>query len=107
MRGTMISVRDVEFELDSLADIVLRDRLIENAATILTTLKGSVPQDRAMGLAAEEIIGRNLVIAKGAYSIQAIEQIEQYEPRLTVVQISFRMQEQKIIPKVVLAYNGS
>lgn len=101
-----IEIGDVRFELNSPVDMELRNELLENAKTILTTLRGTNPQDRAMGLAPGDILGRKLPVAKGAYSIQAIEQIERYEPRLSVAQIYFEAEEQKLIPKVVLTYHG-
>ena len=101
----MIAIGDVEFELNTPMDAALRKELLENAATILTTLRGTNPQDRAMGLVSSDIIGRNVNMAKCAYSVQAIEQIDTYEPRLSVVEVNFEVQEQKIIPKVVLTYN--
>ncbi|MBR3994802.1 MAG: hypothetical protein IKI97_05925 [Clostridia bacterium] len=101
----MISIGDVEFELNTPIDAALRQELFDNAAVILTTLRGTNPQDRAMGLVSSDIIGRNMNMAKCAYTVQAIEQIDTYEPRLSVVEVNFEVREQKIIPKVVLTYN--
>ena len=101
----MISIGDVEFELNTPIDAALRQELFDNAAVILTTLRGTNPQDRAMGLVSSDIIGRNTNMAKCAYTVQAIEQIDTYEPRLSVVEVNFEVREQKIIPKVVLTYN--
>ena len=102
-----IEIGDVVLELNSSVDLKLRDELLENAKTVLTTLRGTNPQDRAMGFVSEDIIGRKIPIAKGAYSVQAIEQIGMYEPRLRVVEIQFELRGQKLIPKVVFTYNGS
>ncbi len=102
----MIAIGETEFELNSPIDIALRKELLENAATILSTLQGTVPQDRGMGLVSSDIIGRHVYAAKGAFTVQAIEQIDTYEPRLAVVEVDFECQESKIIPKVVLTYNG-
>ncbi len=101
----MISIGDVEFELNTPIDAALRQELFDNAAVILTTLRGTNPQDRALGLVSSDIIGRNMNMAKCAYTVQAIEQIDTYEPRLSVVEVNFEVREQKIIPKVVLTYN--
>lgn len=101
----MISIGDVEFELNTPIDAALRQELFDNAAVILTTLRGTNPQDREMGLVSSDIIGRNVNMAKCAYTVQAIEQIDTYEPRLSVVEVNFEVREQKIIPKVVLTYN--
>lgn len=101
----MISIGDVEFELNTPIDAALRQELFDNATVILTTLRGTNPQDRAMGLVSSDIIGRNMNMAKCAYTVQAIEQIDTYEPRLSVVEVNFEVREQKIIPKVVLTYN--
>ena len=102
----MIAIGETEFELNSPADMALRRELLENAATILSTLRGTNPQDRAMGLVSSDIIGRPVYAAKGAFTVQAIEQIETYEPRLSVIEVDFECKESKIIPKVVLTYNG-
>lgn len=102
-----ISIGNVELELNSRVELALREELIQNARTILTTLRGTCPLDRSMGLEAGDIIGRNALASRGAYSVQAIEQIETYEPRLSVVGIDFAMGDQKMIPKVVLTYNGN
>ena len=102
-----VEIGDVILELNSSVDLKLRNELLENAKTILTTLRGTNPQNRAMGLVSEDIIGRKYPVAKGAYSVQAIEQIGIYEPRLTVVRVQFELDGQKLIPKVVCTYNGS
>lgn len=103
----IISINEVEIELNSVVDVALRKELLENASTILTTLRGTNPLDRGMGLSSSDIIGRNAYAAQGAYTVQAIEQMETYEPRLTVAQIDFCSGNGKIIPKVVCTYNGS
>ena len=101
----MIEINNVRIEINSLEDVTLREELINNATVILTTLRGTNPQDRAMGLRSGEILGRSVVVAKAAYSVQAIEQLEKYEPRLAVIEISFEAGYSKLIPKVVLSYN--
>lgn len=103
----VISINDVEIELNSETDTALRKELLENASTILTTLRGTNPLDRGMGLSSSDIIGRNIYTAKGAYMVQAIEQVEKYEPRLAIAQIDFDVKNSKIIPKVVCTYNGN
>lgn len=104
----MITVYEVEFEFtsDVSVDVLLQKELVNNAAVILTTLQGTNPQDRAMGLVSGDILGQNINKAKCAYSIQAIEQIEKYEPRLSVSEVDFEVCDSKIIPKVVLSYVG-
>ena len=102
----MIAIGEIEIELNSPVDIALREELLENAATILSTLRGTNPQDRGMGLVSSDIIGRPAYAARGAFTVQAIEQIDTYEPRLSVVEVNFEYGESKIIPKVVLTYNG-
>lgn len=102
----MIAIEEVELELSSTLSAELRKELLENAATILTTLKGTNPQNRAMGLESADIVGRSGYSARGAFSTLAIEQINLYEPRLSVSEVSFKSDDNKIIPKVVLTYNG-
>lgn len=103
----MIAIGEVEFELNSSIDMALRRELIENASIILTSFRGTIPQDRGMGLVSGDIIGRPVFEAKGAYTIQAIEQIDKYEPRLSVEEIRFEAMDERLIPKVVITYNGS
>ncbi len=103
----MIAIEDVQIELEASLSAELRRELLENAATILTMLKGTNPQNRAMGLESADIVGRSGFSAKGAFSVQAIEQISRYEPRLSVSEVGFdTAEDNKIIPKVVLTYNG-
>lgn len=102
----MLSLNDVELELNTVTDTALKEELLNNAINILTTLKGTNPQDRAMGLNSCDILSQNANKAKCAYSIQAIEQLEKYEPRLSVTDISFQISDRKLIPKVVMSYVG-
>lgn len=103
----MIAIGEVEFELGSMVDMQIRDQLIENARTILTTLRGTVPQNRDLGMISGDIVGQNPIASRGAYTVQAIDQLKKYEPRLEVVEIKFEAGNEKIIPKVVLTYNGN
>nr|DAG59548.1 MAG TPA: lysozyme [Caudoviricetes sp.] len=102
----MLSLNEVQLELNKTNDTALREELLSNAAAILTTLRGTNPQDRAMGLVSSDILGQNANRARCAYSIQAIEQIEKYEPRLSVTEISFEVADSRLIPKVVMSYVG-
>lgn len=102
----MLSLNEVQLELNTMNDTALREELLSNAAVILTTLRGTNPQDRAMGLVSSDILGQNANRAKCAYSIQAIEQIEKYEPRLSVTEVSFEVSDSRLIPKVVMSYVG-
>ena len=103
----MIAIGDAEFELGSMVDMQLRDQLIENARTILTTLRGTLPQNRDLGMISRDIVGKNTIASRGTYMVQAIDQLKKYEPRLEVVEIIFEAKDEKIIPKVVLTYNGN
>ncbi len=105
--GMVISIKEVSFELNSVEDMALRQELLDNAGIILTSLRGTIPQNREMGLVAGNIIGKNVVSVKASYSIQAIEQLEKYEPRLKVLKIAFEIVSERINPKVVLSYNGN
>ena len=67
----MIAIGEIEFELNSPVEIALRKELLDNAATILSTLRGTNPQDRGMGLVSSDIIGRPVYAAKGIQSPQS------------------------------------
>jgi phage baseplate assembly protein W len=101
----MIAIGNVKFEINSPEDLALRKKLLDNASIILTTLRGTNPLNRAMGLIPGDIVGRTVILAKAAYSVQAIEQIEKYEPRLKITRIAFEAGISNLIPKVVLTYN--
>lgn len=101
----MIKVDDVQIELNSELDFRIRLEIINNARTLLTIPKGTCPLDRDKGVD-YSIIGKPLPVAKSAYTIQAIELIDKYEPRATVEEILFNVVDGSLVPKVVLTYNG-
>ncbi len=71
------------------------------ANTILSSVKGTIPFLRDMGLP-DDIIGNSPADAEGAYIDAAIEQIEAWDERVVVGEIACQIQGRTIDAKVVL-----
>lgn len=56
---------------------------------LLGTRKGTMPLNRDMGLDLEQYIDEPIDIAKNRYAADVIEQIDRYEPRVTVTAVVF------------------
>lgn len=70
----------------------LEQEIIQNVNMIISTTKGSVPLDRNFGISSE-YIDLPIEIAKARYSADIVEQIEAYEPRCTVISVSFEQDD--------------
>ena len=74
--------------------------VLQNVITICTTLKGSVPMDRDLGLS-PKVIDEPVNVAKARISSEIIEAIRKYEPRARVTEVSFTgSMDGKITPRV-------
>lgn len=60
--------------------------IMECADTILSTVQGTMPYMRSMGID-DSVIGRNVLAAEEEYMESAIEQIETWEERAVVGEI--------------------
>lgn len=75
---------------------------LQNIAVILSTCKGSVPMYREFGLAME-FLDRPMPIAKNMMISEVREAVERWEPRATVVGVSFEENAQRpgmLVPTV-------
>lgn len=68
---------------------------------ILETPYGTMPYMRDMGITAG-VPGRNTPDAEGNYVNEVMEQVELWEERAVVQEVSFVEKNEKIIPKVVI-----
>jgi len=89
----MASSKVFELKVSPLDDIEIGvsgvREIIQNIKTICTTWRGSVPLDRDFGIDSSILDSpSNTIIAQ--MSIDVIEQIRKYEPRVDVVDISFK-----------------
>lgn len=57
--------------------------------TLLSIRAGSQPLDRELGINFDKIIGYPLDVAKNMLSLEIIEKIERYEPRVKVDSVKF------------------
>lgn len=71
-------------ETDTVASV------LQNVAIILNTWKGEVPQFRDFGLD-PEILHRPVNVAKALLRADIIDTVAKYEPRATVVDVSFNV----------------
>lgn len=58
--------------------------------TLLSIREGSQPLDRSLGINYEGIAGYPMNVARNMLSLEIIEKVEQYEPRVEVESIEFR-----------------
>ena len=65
------------------------EEVLQNVRTLLNTIRGEVVLDRAFGMPAD-IVDMPIQKAQAALSSAIFTQIKRYEPRATVVQISFK-----------------
>ena len=78
----------------------IEKEIIQNVITICTTLKGSVPMDRALGVN-PALIDEPVSVMKARISSEITEAIRKYEPRARVSEISFEGDiNGKITPRV-------
>ena len=74
--------------------------VLQNVKTICTTLKGTVPMDRELGIN-PVMIDEPVNIAKARITSELIEAIRKYEPRARVSEVGFDGDMNgKIIPHV-------
>ena len=81
------------------------EEILQNVYTIISTLQYSVPLNRSFGMSAT-YLDTPALVAQSQFSSEVIEKIEQYEPRVTVEEVTFSQNEEngqfypvvKIIP---------
>lgn len=66
-----------------------REEIYQNIATILKTIKGTVPLDRDFGVDGS-YIDLPMPMAKGQWQAEIIDAIERDEPRVRVLSVDFQ-----------------
>lgn len=66
--------------------------ILQNVITICTTLKGSVPMDREIGVS-PKIIDEPVNIARAKISSEIIDAVRKFEPRAKVTRLNFEEDE--------------
>ena len=103
----MLIIDDVQIVINSPHERMLREEILNKALFLLTCIKGTIPMNRELGLD-PNIISSPAYIAQNLYTISAIELIDEFEPRVSVEEVSFVTygNTENMIPKVVLTYNA-
>lgn len=78
-----------------------KESIISCAAMILSTVRGSMPYMRDMGIS-DEILGRNSPYAEDAFISDAVDQIETWDERVVVREIQMEDSGGNLETKVVL-----
>ena len=76
--------------------------------TLLAVRAGSQPLDRELGIDYERIVGYPLDVAKNMLSLEIIEKVERYEPRVEVTSITFTgdAEDGQLVPHVHIVKAG-
>jgi len=103
----MIVIDGVQIIINSVYEKKLREEIFNKIKFLLTLIKGTIPMNREIGLESD-IVDLPMYEAQNRYTVSAMELIEKFETRVTVDEISFDILENtgKMIPKVVVTYNG-
>ncbi|MFI3254529.1 MAG: GPW/gp25 family protein [Eubacteriales bacterium] len=83
------------------------EEILQNIATLLATPKYSVPLDRGFGLT-QTFLDKPHSVAKTLIISDILDAIEKYEPRVTVIEITFETSEDDsgvLIPIVEVEFN--
>lgn len=91
-------------EIDFAPSSTLKE-ILQNVKTVLTTVKGSVPLDRAFGLTPEGILDAPIPVAQTKLMGEIVDALRDYEPRVSVKSVSFDGDglDGKLIPTVKVA----
>jgi len=69
--------------------------------TLLSIRAGSQPMDRELGIDIDRIVGYPLGVARNMLSLEIIEKVGRYEPRVEVTSVTFAdSAEGQLIPQV-------
>lgn len=81
--GSYINLESTGFSAEEFADI---KRCLE---TLLAIRAGSQPLDRELGIDYEGVVGYPLDVARNMLSLEIIEKVSIYEPRVQVESVDF------------------
>lgn len=84
----------------------VREEVLQNVATLLTTIKYSVPYDRALGID-PVYLDDPTPVTRARLTANIIATLRKHEPRATVVSINFKEDplEGRLIPIARVAVN--
>lgn len=84
------------------APATVAEEVLQNVRTIITTVQGSVPLDRAFGIDGE-VVDLPINVAKAKLTNEIFRAIRRYEPRVEVTKIAFSGEETgRLLPEVTV-----
>ena len=85
------------------APATVAEEVLQNVRTIITTVKGSVPLDRAFGIDGE-VIDLPINVAKAKLTNEIFRAIRRYEPRAEINSIDFTGEMTgRLLPEVTIS----
>lgn len=95
-----ILLQDIEFIPKSTVQEIL-----QNVITICSTVKGSVPLDRAFGID-DTLVDLPVNTVRAKLAAQYIDAVRKFEPRADVVNVAFRSTtNQEVYPVITIRIN--
>ena len=88
MRDDIYTIMGIDVKEVTLFPQAVIEEILQNVSVLLTTVVGSVPLDRNLGINAH-FIDEPAQRAKMKLSIFALETIQDYEPRVEVLEVDF------------------
>lgn len=79
------------------------DEILQNVRTIVTTVKGTVPLDRGFGIDISDL-DLPIEISKAKMTAQIMDLVEEYEPRVEVLEVQYRQDdlEGRLVPMLTI-----
>lgn len=78
------------------------EEIIEDLKFLYTTPVGSIPLNRDFGIE-QDFLSYPEPIAKNMLSVEVIKKTEQYEPRVFVESVTFKKNDETIIPVIQIS----
>ena len=82
------------------------DEVLQNVRTIITTIKGSIPLDRAFGIDGD-VVDLPINVAKAKLTNEIFSAVRRYEPRAVIESITFEGDiSGRLVPIVEVSVNA-
>lgn len=85
---------------------VISEDILLSLETLFSTIEGTIPLDRNFGIN-QDILSAPAEVAENLYTLDAIEKVDIYEPRVKVVSVDFAHSDGQIIPTVHIELVGT
>ena len=88
-------------EASIVSDEELNEDIIRCLKTLYSTIAGTQPMARDFGIDVS-FVGMPAEVIKNQYALEIIEKTEKYEPRVSVSEVTFEMNNDVLIPTIHL-----